>query len=139
MVNIVNMVNSAANTLMKFQKNGRKCLNTSCMYIHALPLEYQFAQSFFNRYMQFASLPDSFEAINSTFLSGFAANFIPKSGTSNQCILGPEVDIQPINILKNDAQSTAQISSHNSQQADAVKSQDLLAEKNNFDIGVSCS
>ena len=53
-------------TLCKFQKNGRKCLNTSCTYNHALPMEYQLAQAFFNKIMQFPSVPDSFEASNLT-------------------------------------------------------------------------
>ena len=77
-------------------------------------MEYQLAQAFFNEIMQFPSVPDSFKALNLTSGNEFSAVFSSESGTSDQRVFTPEVDIQPIRNLENDHKVAAQASNQQS-------------------------
>ena len=45
----------------KFQRNGKKCQNSSCTHLHGLPAEYQLAQEVLMLRKQLSCNPDSFE------------------------------------------------------------------------------
>ena len=69
----------------KFQKNNRKCANSSCTHNHALPLEFQLAQALFMDKTQIPSFPVSTENPNSTsdrqFLGYSASQSDPSRNT----------------------------------------------------------
>ena len=47
-------------SLCKYQKNNKTCLNRSCTHQHDLPLEFQLAQALFNQKSEFSNdLPSS--------------------------------------------------------------------------------
>ena len=64
----------------KFQKNNKKCLNSSCTHQHDLPLEFQLAQVFFSEILQFSGAPYSFEASNLAAEHNFLSSSSSQSG-----------------------------------------------------------
>ena len=77
----------------KFQKNNKKCLNSSCTHQHDLPLKFQLAQVFFYEIMQFSDAPYSFEASNLASENNFPSFSSSQSGRPDLSVLPTETGI----------------------------------------------
>ena len=102
----------------KYQRNHKKCLNTSCTHQHDLPLEFQLAQVFFSEIMQLSSSPSSPEAPFLASENDFSSLPLSECGRPDLCVLPPETGISLGKSLQNNVKLPSPIHLPPSEQAE---------------------
>ena len=102
----------------KYQRNHKKCLNTSCTHQHDLPLEFQLAQVFFSEIMQLSSSPSSPEAPFLASENDFSSLPLSECGRPDLCVPPPETGISLGKSLQNNVKLPSPIHLPPSKQAE---------------------
>ena len=88
-------------SLCKYQKKNKSCLNRSCTHQHQFPLEYQLAEALFHLKTQFSGEPLCPDQQNSASVCQFKSNFSSQCGTSERSVFRFKVNDSPANLHEN--------------------------------------